>query len=195
MEDEKLNIMGNAKKWLYVLFGKTPLVSVSNMAEKVASKDLQKPQEIQEDSVAGDIRMLKNLIAKIIEKIGIVIAPYTKKGISVVGGVTGNVSLPVDSKFIKTLVRIFLIALFAIVLIFIAVYLFNTLKKEYQIDQATTINVTPAPFDPGRASVYAQDPEVLKLEEDINILERELNRINIKEEDVSLPGLDWNISF
>ena len=54
---------------------------------------------------------------------------------------------------------------------------------------------TPATFDTYQPSVYADDPEVLKLEEDISIFEREVSTVNLRHSELFPPTIDFKISF
>ncbi|OGM10407.1 hypothetical protein A2Z67_02900 [Candidatus Woesebacteria bacterium RBG_13_36_22] len=192
MADKKLNIIEGGKKWFRSLVGKTTFEDINILPEADTSQELQ---EQQEDSVANDIRMFKDFAKRNIEKTKTILTPFAKKGASSATDVTKVVSSSVDNKFIKALVRSFLIIFFVIVLIFIATYLFKTLKKENGIVHNNGVSVTPVPFEPYKPSIYAQDAEVLKLEEDVNILERELAEVKIKEDGINPPKLDYDISF
>jgi hypothetical protein len=192
MASEKLNIISGGKKWLYSLFGKTPTEEANQASGTEAPQESREPQE---DSVASDIKMFKDFAEKSFEKTKTILTPFAKKGVSSATGASKAVSSSVDNKFIKTLIRSFLIIFFAIVLIFIAVYLFRMLKQENGSVPTGSTSTTPVPFAPSKPSVYAQDAEVLKLEEDINILERELTTVNIKEDGINPPKLDFDIKF
>ena len=54
---------------------------------------------------------------------------------------------------------------------------------------------TLPPFQQYRPSVYADDPLILQLEKDINVLDRELSNVQIKEILLEPPKFDFNISF
>jgi hypothetical protein len=193
MAVKNTNIIGSAKSWIYKLMGKTPPVIENETSGENAP---QETQGVQEDSVANDMRMLKEFAKKSVEKAKTVVAPYAKKGMVSVSDTSKVVSTSADHKFIKTLIRTFLILFFTVVLIFIAIYLYRMLQKEnVAVQPGSSVSVTPVPFSPFKPSVYALDPEVLQLEEEINILERELARVNIKEEGVNPPKLDFSINF
>jgi hypothetical protein len=125
------------------------------------------------------------------------LSPFAKKGTTTATGATKAVAASVDNKFIKIVVRSTIIIFFAIVLIFIAVYLFGRLKEESGgiSNGGVATTPSPVPFDPYKPSVYAEDPEILKLEEDIRILEMELSGTEIKEDGINPPRLDWNVNF
>ena len=191
MAGEKLNIIGSGKKWIYTLMGKT-LPAEEN---KVAADETQEPQEVREDSVANDMKSFKEFAKKSVEKTKTVLSPFAKKSVTSATDASKVVSTSVDNKFIKILIRTFLILFFIIVLVFIAFYLFRTIQEENGVVRTDGVSVTPVPFAPYKPSVYAQDPEVLRLEEEINILERELARVSVKEDGINPPKLDYDISF
>jgi hypothetical protein len=55
----------------------------------------------------------------------------------------------------------------------------------------------PTPFTDGsfRPSKYADDPEILQIEEDLSVLEREINRAILRDNTINPPSLDFNIQF
>jgi len=192
----KINIFGAGKKWLYSLMGKK--VPVEEKVAPVAgnSSDNQPLQDVQEDSIASDIKMFKDFTKKSIDATKTMLSPFAKKGATTATGAAKTVSSSVDNKFIKMVVRSFIIIFFAVILLFIASYLFKRLKEEQEITHNGSVSVvTPVPFEPYVPSVYAQDPEILQLEEDLDILGKELNSVNIKEDGINPPKLDYDINF
>ncbi len=185
----KTNIFVSVKKWLFNLTGKPLPEGQDAIAQPV------EPEALQEDSVATDIKMFKGLVGKGKEKINTLITPFAKKGITSATSASTAVRSSVDNKFLKNLVRAFLILFFTLILVFIAIYFFRMLKSENGITQTPGVSVTPPPFEPFKPSVYAEDPAVLKIEEDVNILERELIQTNIREDGIDPPLLDFDISF
>jgi hypothetical protein len=192
MAAKKINIIGGAKKWIFALMGKTLPVEDNKDTEDVQS---QETGSVQEDSVANDMKKFKEFVKMGTEKAKTVISPYAKKSMTSATDASKVVSTSADHKFIKGLIRTFLILFFTMVLVFIAIYLFRTLQTESDPVAPVGESVTPVPFSPFKPSVYAQDPEILQLEEEINILERELARVNIKEDGINPPRLDYNINF
>lgn len=179
----------SVRNWLLNLLGKPAPVDQEDTPQAPESQD---PQE---DSVAQDVQTVKTIFGKVTDKISLFLAPFTKKGIASAASSATAVRTSVDNKFLKNLVRTFLILFFTLILVFIGIYLFRMLKEENVITQNPGLTVTPPPFEPFKPSVYAQDPEVLKIEEDVNILERELNQTKIREDGINPPSLDFDISF
>lgn len=190
MAEKKLNLIKKSKKWFYSLMGKTP--SVDN---QTAVKSQEETQEPQEDSVVNDIKMFKEFAKKSFDKTRTLLTPFAKKGAASATDASKVVTTSVDNKFIRLLIRSFLIIFFTIVLIFIAIYLFKMIQNEDGTTHTGGVSATPVPFAPYKPSVYAQDPEVLRLEDEVNILERELTRVTIKEDGINPPKLDYEISF
>jgi hypothetical protein len=163
------------------------------------------PQAVQdqgtgEDSVKTDIKIIKSFTKKGTNTLKGMLKPYAQKGGESVTQTTKAVKGSVDNKFIKIVVRSFIILFFALILFFIAYYLFTRLKEEGDNTSNNNENVvvaTPTPiyFDPYKPSIYAEDPEILRLEEEINILKGEISGITIKETGINPPKLDWEINF
>jgi len=117
-------------------------------------------------------------------------------GVTYCGNSTSEAKQLVDKSFLKKLVRAFLILVFLIILTFIAFRLFRTLQEDDGVVvRPPGISPSPIPYQPYKPSIYAGDPEVLQLEEDINILEAELTNTNIREEQLFPPSLDFNVKF
>ena len=195
MTDKKLDIIGGGKKWLYTLLGKSPPAEADSTAGVETVQEIRGPVGSQEDSIAGDIKIFKDLIKKGVDGTKTILSPFAKKGVESTVATTKAVTGSVDSKFIKIAVRSFIVIIFAIILIYIASFLFKRLREEKTVSQNGGAPVTQVPYEPFKPSVYANDPEVLILEEEIGILERELYGVNIKEDGIKPPQLDWNISF
>ena len=59
------------------------------------------------------------------------------------------------------------------------------------------IETTPpvVTYQPYTESIYANDPEVLRLDEDINVLGREISTTVLQDSILTPPKLDFNIKF
>ena len=57
------------------------------------------------------------------------------------------------------------------------------------------ISVTPIPNVILNASRYATDSGVLKIESDLNGFQKQLDSSDVKQSDLSLPNIDYNINF
>lgn len=189
-------MIGGAKKWLFALIGK-PLPENSQVQDGNVQKNPLQNQEPQEDSVDGDIKMFKSFVNKGVGMVKTYLTPFAKKGTESVTNTTFAVKSSVDNKFIKIAVRSFIIIFFLIILIFVALYLFGRLKKEVEIVSPDNPVETPTPasFNPYKPSVYADDPEILILDEEINLLEGDIRGETIRESGINPPSLDYNISF
>lgn len=176
------------RKWFFKLIRKP----VSEATVTPQTKETLTPQE---DSVAQDLQKVKTIFEKINDNMRSFITPFAKKSATSATHTAQAVRASVDNNFLGNLVRTFLILFFSLVLVFIAIYLFRKIKSDEISTEVPSITTTPPPFEPFKPSVYAQDPEVLKIEEDVNILERELNQTKIREEGINPPSLDFDISF
>jgi hypothetical protein len=84
-------------------------------------------------------------------------------------------------------------------LIFLLLILTSLLGKKQIAIIATPspspISVTPIPNVILNASRYATDSAVLKIESDLNGIQKQLDSSDVKQSDLSLPNMDFNINF
>ncbi|HWA51670.1 MAG TPA: hypothetical protein VG895_01285 [Patescibacteria group bacterium] len=87
---------------------------------------------------------------------------------------------------------------FAIIFIlFLLLLLIGPKKKTVPVltPSPTPVSVTPAPNIILNASRYATDSGVLKIESDLNGFQSQLNSSDVKQSDLNLPNVDFNINF
>lgn len=179
------------KKWFYMLVGK-PLTS-NNVSKPQQNVDSISPQE---DSVKQDIQSLKKLVKGAFGGVKGKATPVAKIGKEKSIQAAETVGKSVDRGFLKKLIKIFFVIVFLLILVFIALKLYNLLPTQSPV-QTVTIAPTPTStlYEPDRPSVYALDPQILKLENDIEVLRRELAGVDIRESTLKPPILDFNINF
>lgn len=189
-------------KWFGALTGRPQPASPevpedqSKKPTETKSPEVKDAAAEEEDSVATDIKTFRSFTKRSIAKLSTMLKPYAKKGGDVSSSAATKAGEIVDKKFLRKLVRIFLILFFLLILIFVAIRLFKTSTNGGNgggiANQPTP---TPINYEPYKPSVYADDPVIKKLEEDINVLEGEISGTNIRETDLNPPTLDFNISF
>jgi hypothetical protein len=66
-----------------------------------------------------------------------------------------------------------------------------------KINPIVVTNPSPTPIEQEQTqpSIYANDPDILKLQEDINVLDREVVGTQLRETTLNAPVLDFNITF
>lgn len=148
-----------------------------------------------EDQVAEDIEEAKTLLQKVFANLKRASAPIIGKGKKSTGALLTSTQGLVDKSFLKKLIRVFFIIFFLLILVFIGSRLIQTLQQNGVEEQGDGQAPTTAPFSPFRPSVYADDPDVLSLEQDINVLEREISRVILREDSLFPPSLDFKINF
>lgn len=87
-----------------------------------------------------------------------------------------------------------------LVLILIGVFVVVPIISKMRAPKETPVVVltpSPTPIEqaPTQPSIYANDPEILKLQEDINVLDREVVGTQLRETTLNAPVLDFNVSF
>lgn len=171
-----------------------PILSKLDIAEK-PPVPLEITDFSKEDSVKEDLKKFKSLIGKYKAKVDDRILPIASSGAQKAASVINTSGEVVDKSFYKKLLKVFFALFFVLILVFIAATLFNILKSKDEHLVSNSPTPTPVPYEPTRPSVYAQDEVVLKLEEDIDLLENELIRVSLRENDLLPPRLDFNINF
>ena len=97
--------------------------------------------------------------------------------------------------FIKV-VRLFIILFFLLLLVYIGFRIFSLTQESVENgDRIVYETPTPVPYKPSRPSAYAEDELILILEEKIQVLEREISGISIRESVLTPPILDFDIDF
>src|SRR3990172_1227013 len=190
-------------KWINDLRGKPkgsaqnvkqPANPVPNKTEPASLTEIKPPVEAEEDSVAADIKNLKAFTKKIVGKTSTIIKPYEQKGGSVSSSALSKAGGLVDKSFLRKIVRVFLILLFLLILVFVAIRLFKSTSENGGVPGFGN-QPTPTSYQPYIPSLYVEDPEIRQLEEDVNVLAGEISGTNIRELDLNPPVLDFNISF
>jgi hypothetical protein len=178
------------KKWLYMLMGKPLRTSTPQQSQNPATVS---PQE---DSVKQDIQGLKTLVKGALGGAKNKATPAAKLGKEKTIEAAQTVGRSVDTGFLKKLIKIFFVVVFLLILVFIALKLYNLLPTQSPVQTVTLApSPTSVPYEPERPSVYAEDPQILKLENDIEVLRRELAGVDIRESTLKPPILDFNINF
>lgn len=177
------NIINSFASWINSLLGRSKM-DVKKMEEAVNKAPSQEkgPQSEYkgEDSVAADFFKFKEFLSALFSKVGQKVPKTTSK------------SLRIPSGILKFLIFLLIV----IVLILVAVNLFKKAKENGgETPFFSQETPTPGTFNPIKPSVYTDDPEVLELEEEINVIEKELTAVNIKEERLGIPLLDFKVDF
>lgn len=103
------------------------------------------------------------------------------------------IKLPPKNKKIVISISVLFIVIFFL-LIIVSIY---GKKQNYPVlvPTPTPLSVTPAPNVILNASRYATDEGVLKIESDLNNFQKQLETSDVKQGDLNLPNLDFNINF
>ncbi len=189
-------LLGRPKKLSQVKAKEKVDKEVSGNVKDPVQEQVQQGPEVVGDSVAADIKKFKGFAGNVKETISSSLQPVIKKGARSGSGITSSASGLIDKKFLQRLIKIFLVLLFVMVLLVIGLQLFipddNNGPSNGSNPEETPVIPTYQPTFP---SVYSDDKEVLKIEEDLNILEREISGTRIDETTLNYPDLDYKITF
>ena len=85
----------------------------------------------------------------------------------------------------------------ALVIVLILVTVGYALIPKQVAPPLATLTPTPAGTEVprGEPSAYANDPEVLRIMDALEAFDQEADQTKLREDDLRLPTVDWNISF
>lgn len=191
-------IIGGFMWWIGSLTGK-PQAPKKQTAAKPAPTAAPAP----DDPVSQDLQALKKFVGKIKQDVSKNVAPVVSKGVASTEVTAASMVNKVDKGALKKVLKIVVILLVVLIIIFAGVMMFKNLKLPAGLSggnsptpsSAATPTPTPIVFVPPQKSIYADDPAILKLEQELNVLTREVSGTNIRENTLNPPTLDFNISF
>jgi hypothetical protein len=203
MADDNLQEKGSKKSvfevlssaintWFSMLMGRP----VRKIPESVKQEPKVEPAQIEEDSVKEDFKKARGMIQKVALEILSRTAPSAEKrkmlgqkGLSYAKNV-------VDVSFTRKVVNLFMVVFFGLIIFFVVVRLNKYLGNSK--DQGTFVPSkapTVPPFQRTEPSLYADDAEILKIEEDAKVLLNEIIEKSLEDSSISTPQLDENIDF
>jgi hypothetical protein len=160
------------------------------------------PREVspQNDSVNSDLEKAKALLHEVTGKIEEAAKPLVDKGVHTAQGAIQSSNSVIAAKGgAQSLVKKVVPALLFIgVLIVVIIGGYTVIRNMYKGDSPAIVTgptPTSAEYVPSQPSLYSEDPEVLKLEQDISLLQREITGTSLRETTLNPPVLDFNISF
>lgn len=166
-----------------------------------------------EDSVVQDLKTAEKFAKQVVEKVKKAPIPLPQLKEKMKQGVQQDPSAQevtkvkqqpkLSNELLGKVIRLTVILVLIIILVFVLFSLYRMLRQNGGIDfgngevpvEQTTPSPTPVTYKPYIPSVYAKDPEILQIEEDVSVLDAELFRTNIGDPLIKPPSLDFNIRF
>lgn len=149
----------------------------------------------EEDQIADDIRKAKEVKEQIVQKVQEQLQPVISQAAPKITSAAQPVKSLFGGELIKKILRITTIVILIIIFLYIISLFVKNLKQNGEVALNGLPTPTLAPYLPYNPSVYAEDDLVLKLEEDIKVLDRELSTAQLKETILTPPVLDFDINF
>jgi len=148
------------------------------------------PEDIKKEGIlARGLRLLKGAVGKVIPKAAVKESKESKK--------TGE-KPPLPKKGLpKALVGAVIAVVALLIISSLASKFVSKVReggKEGEGEEAVP-TPTPVGYQRYKPSVYAGDPEILKLEEDVNVLDREVSSAILKDDTLKPPTVDFDINF
>lgn len=130
-------------------------------------------------------------------RVGKIITPLASQGVNSGIGVESGPSAPdkKKAKRLKLLLLVFAVLFIIVIVTTIASSIATKKRQDSEKPPVLPPTPTPIPFQSFKPSIYADDPEVLKIEEELNILDREISTTVIKETTLNPPVVDFDINF
>ncbi|MCX7928346.1 MAG: hypothetical protein N2558_01510 [Patescibacteria group bacterium] len=187
--------------WVNMLMGKSG--SSLKTFYGVKSEDIKSADA--DNPINSDIKKVKEVLEKIIsfveEKIRHALLHVNKKNGFDFVQVVNQLFAKVENSFKLTLVKKILIGLLTLfVIIFTTGLILNLfLKSDVKQNVLTSLEKTPTSmqleYRPIQNSIYADDKNILMLEEELSILVKQIDSTNIREKAFMPPDLDFSIDF
>lgn len=143
-------------------------------AKSQVTKEKTQPSESSQASVTTEVKAAKDTGVKV--KLPSVGGTFSKK---------------LAKKIIRVIVGVLIITL----VLFAASQAVNIIRRDGQQPGALFPSPTGVFYEPTRPSVYAEDEQVLKMEDDLRVLDREVVSTSLKESTLNPPILDFDIDF
>lgn len=150
------------------------------------------PNQVIQAPPQNPLEKVKEIFSSIFEKVKSLVSRFKvpSQPTEVEGMFPGEGISPRTKKIVTIVAAIF----FIIILLLISIsYLKNRTPKE--VEEKEEGDGAQTTIVERKASRYATDEAVLKMESDIKILEEEINRSDIEEKSLTPPGLNFNVDF
>lgn len=156
-----------------------------------------------QDQIASDLGKIKEATKKVSEqvtgKLKTSVYPKVSEGAPVVfqagKSIGSSISSFTSSETLKNVLKTAAAIISLIVFFFIGIRVVNMIMDGSGNGEVSLTTPTPVPYTPYKPSIYAEDEMVLKMEEDIKVLEKETSTVVLKETSLTPPVLDFDISF
>jgi hypothetical protein len=165
--------------------------------KEVKTAEYSVNQEVDGDSVQKDIEVAENFIRSITNRLSNIFAPVIAKkpALEIQKVTTPFNKIPFEG--LKKVIYPFMVLILVLVVFFVGIGIFRILREggDERGRGGVEEMVTPVVYRPKEPSVYANDPQIIQIETDINVLLGEMSSKVLKESTLIPPRLDFNISF
>lgn len=150
---------------------------------------------VKENQITVDIRKAKKVKEQVIQKVQQQLQPVISEATPKITSAAQPVKSLFKGELIKKIFRIAAILFLIIIFLYIISLFVKNIRENGEIALDGLPTPTLVPYLPYNPSVYADDELVLELEEDINVLDRELSTSQLRETILTPPILDFDINF
>jgi len=152
-----------------------------------------------DDPLHQDLAKASSLIKTISAKLPKVALPIVPKTETPQDPQISQVSEIIKPNKVKKLIPLIIGLVILLVLVLVGFFAYSYIAKlrAPKENPIVVTNPSPTPIEQEQTqpSIYANDPDILKLQEDINVLDREVVGAQLRESTLNAPVLDFNISF
>jgi len=179
------------------------IVSKTGYFEKNKTKDESQnfttDSTVEEDSVSQDFKKANDLISRVVGKLKGLLKPYALEVSKVSSEKVSEMKSKVrfGTKTLKIAIGVSVFILVMLGLVYAATFFVRKSAgvEKKSVDTVIVATPTPLAYKPYKPSVYAQDEDMLKIQEDLGILKHEISGTNIRVGVLDPPGLDFEVSF
>jgi len=188
------------KKFLNALLGRSNPVEIpAGQVTYQGGPTTPAAQPVPDDPLHQDLAKASTLIKTISAKLPKVALPIVPKNETPQDPQISQVSEILKPNKVKKLIPLIIGLVILLVLVLVGFFAYSYIAKlrSPKDNPIVVTNPSPTPIEQEQTqpSIYANDPDILKLQEDINVLDREVVGAQLRESTLNAPVLDFNISF
>lgn len=203
-------------KWLNMLMGKPVAKDIPVEVKQSDQPTQSQPaaptvtppinptvEEAVQDSITADFEKVQKVAQKVFKTASIKATPLVNKGKAESAVLASSAGKVIDTSFLRKAIKMLIVILVLMVIVFMAIKIFpnkiispaGEISPTKEEISGQTESLAPIDYHQYIDSIYATDPEVLRVEESIKVLDREINNIQYKDPALNPPSIDFDVSF
>jgi hypothetical protein len=158
--------------------------------------ELNTNKEIEHNPVVSDIHVFKKSVSTVSSNLGNFLKLHLKlPDGKVKRGIDNFLSSENSSESLRKLIKLVFVLGILVFILFVALSVFRLFFGSEETPNTTNLSPSPVVYQQVKDSIWAKDADILKLETDLNVLEKEILNSQIKDKSLLPPSLDFNVNF